>query len=372
MPDWESYELRWPVDLLRSEIAVLQAYHGTDWAARAEWLLTEAFADEQPAADFQAAQVTNWQDDWDPLQPALEIGDLRPQRQLLVEVANRADELRPALEPQPFWHQRKATAAGRQTGPDVRAAWAALVVDLQSVGYLGKVALEPCVDDGYAGPVDPILEAVIAGRLGMALLWPLHPKGWDDDSFYGLVEVIHDLIARPRARSYHSHNQCGWHYSAFAPAPGRALYRWRVNRLLERHGVPLRLADDGEDIGRLVEVVDEARAELLQRALASPPVEESVAHAVSLFRVRDATVDHKRSACAVLARILESRRSLIDEQLLRKDEGALFAIANGFDIRHSRADQHTDYDPMFLDWIFWWYLATVELTNRLLERNAPS
>lgn len=28
-----------------------------------------------------------------------------------------------------------------------------------------------------------------------------------------------------------------------------------------------------------------------------------------------------------------------------------------------------DYDPIFLDWIFWWYLATVELIDRLLARS---
>jgi hypothetical protein len=25
---------------------------------------------------------------------------------------------------------------------------------------------------------------------------------------------------------------------------------------------------------------------------------------------------------------------------------------------------------VFLDWVFWWYLATVELTDRLLTRQA--
>jgi len=27
------------------------------------------------------------------------------------------------------------------------------------------------------------------------------------------------------------------------------------------------------------------------------------------------------------------------------------------------------YDPVFLDWVFWWYLATIELTDRLLRRD---
>lgn len=26
-------------------------------------------------------------------------------------------------------------------------------------------------------------------------------------------------------------------------------------------------------------------------------------------------------------------------------------------------------DPAFLDWIFWWYLGTVELTDRIINRQ---
>ncbi len=66
--------------------------------------------------------------------------------------------------------------------------------------------------------------------------------------------------------------------------------------------------------------------------------------------------------------MLEQRRALLDAQLLSKDENALFQIANEFDLRHRRADQRDDYGDDYLDWIFWWYLGTVELTNRLLRR----
>lgn len=31
-----------------------------------------------------------------------------------------------------------------------------------------------------------------------------------------------------------------------------------------------------------------------------------------------------------------------------------------------------EYDEAFLDWIFWWYLATVELTNRLIASRNPA
>ncbi len=49
--------------------------------------------------------------------------------------------------------------------------------------------------------------------------------------------------------------------------------------------------------------------------------------------------------------------------------GALFHIANKFAIRHQNEQQLADYDPAFLDWVFWWYLGTVELTNRIIIRQ---
>lgn len=90
---------------------------------------------------------------------------------------------------------------------------------------------------------------------------------------------------------------------------------------------------------------------------------------MSQFRRRGASAHDKRSAVLTLVGILEERRELIATRVGSKDEGALFTIANQFAIRHQRRGQQGDYDPVFLDWIFWWYLATVELTDRILARD---
>lgn len=45
----------------------------------------------------------------------------------------------------------------------------------------------------------------------------------------------------------------------------------------------------------------------------------------------------KRSAIVTLAGILEERRALLKDRL-GKDEGALFEIANRYDLRHRKAD----------------------------------
>jgi hypothetical protein len=133
----------------------------------------------------------------------------------------------------------------------------------------------------------------------------------------------------------------------------------------------LQLAADGEDVGRMVRTSAPGLGELVENALASLPADDhdDVAHAVALYRSRSATRQDKRSAAVALARVLEAHRATIKRELLRKDEGTLFDIANNFDLRHRNDAQSVDYDDEFLEWIFHWYLATVRLVGRLAQRQ---
>lgn len=71
-----------------------------------------------------------------------------------------------------------------------------------------------------------------------------------------------------------------------------------MNRMLTDSGVELRLAESGDDIGRLVHIVDEARSDLLIQtpATATADVASRVDHAIALFRRRDSGHEDKRSA----------------------------------------------------------------------------
>jgi hypothetical protein len=361
MLDVADYELVWPPELFAAEARRLLdrprlAHQAIDL------LLREAFRDESAAEDLNLlADFDPWGSGPPPLAP----------RDVLAELAGSAHRIRRSSLPRPYWpqRQRREEAGPYMDAPGVRQAFADLVGDFERQGYLDQVFPRPCVDDRDGPEPDPGAE--LEKRLGIAGLWPLKPDEWDDSTFYGLIEVYHDLVSRPRERHYHDYAACGWHYSRFSATAGREVYRWKTNELLRAAGISYRLADSGEDQGRMVAIFDGGRSSLVAQALsrAQPDTAPRVHHAIALFRKRGATAEDKRSALVTLAGILEERRQLIKAELVSADEGALFHIANKFAIRHQSKQQLSDYDLAFLDWVFWWYLGTVELTNRIISRQ---
>jgi hypothetical protein len=367
MLDVTDYELVWPPELFAAEARRLISRPRLSRPAL-DLLLREAFRDESAAEDFSSltASFMAASDPWneDPPPPPSPWD-------LLTELADNAHHIRRSSAPRPYWPQRhkRQDPGPYLDAPRARRAFAGLVADLENQGYLDHVFPRQCVDDHDATEPDPAGE--LEKRLGIAGLWPLAPDSWDDSTFYGLIEVFHDLVSRPRERHHHHYAMCGWHYSHFSATAGREVYRWKANELLQAAGISYRLADSGEDQGRLVAVFDDARSMLLTDALshAQPDTATRVRHAIALVRSRGATDEDKRSALITLAGILEERRQLIKSELGSADEGALFHIANRFAIRHQNKQQFADYDPAFLDWVFWWYLGTVELTNHIIIRQ---
>ncbi len=372
------YQLVWPRALFVAEAARLLNYrHLDNWNDRCVVLLEDAFVRGEgggPLADFgelpndggfAVRHNKNSSSEWS------------VRHRFLKNLMENARELREDPPPRrPYWRQRRsgtgagADAAGISVEVLVRN-FIELVRELNFSGYLDKRFGTDCVDEGRGSGVGDRMQH----ELGVSDLWPLDfaKLAADVDLFLDVVEFLHDVCARPVVPAFfHDYNECGWHFQEFDIESGRAIYRWRVNKLLSRWDRGLRLAEDGEDVGRLVTVTDEARTDLVQSAVARGGNEaDQVRHALALFRKRGADAHAKRSAVATLALVLEERRyDVLQEAMANTDRGALFQIANGFHIRHQRADQKRDYDDFFLDWIFWVYLASIELTDRVRDEHA--
>ena len=367
------YALVWPAPLVRAELEPLLApWTGTrHWEARALLLLEEAFAESRPASELLNAG----RDDLSELVLGMGIESTgRPeQRSYLKELGRLLDDLPLAAPPRPLWserHEGKKPAEARGC-EELARHFAEMVHDLARRGYLEK-QLPQARRNGRAAAARTNRDLRdSAGFSAIGDVWPLLEtyRSWSQTQLLDLVEAFHDVVARPRLRLRSGERDL--RYDDFAIEPGRRLYRWQVNALLETSTLPIRFAEEGEDIGRLVAVTDEARAELVSTmAERRGHTGDQVRHALALFRRREANEHDKRSAIVTLYGILEQRRDLLREHLYGKDEDALFQIANKFAVRHQTASQNANYDPVFLDWVFWWYLATIELTDRLLARQS--
>ncbi|MEU2102335.1 hypothetical protein [Nocardia sp. NPDC019255] len=151
-----------------------------------------------------------------------------------------------------------------------------------------------------------------------------------------MLGYLHDHAARSRQIDFRDEgdwNESCNHYGDYDPEIGQAVFRWRMNKILERSEIGLMLSTTGSDVGMLVSSPpDPGRAELLE-ALTSRPDNEAhdaddVQRGISLFRARSAGPSDKRAAIALLYRALERRRYNVVEEAL-----------NGADARsHSMRD----------------------------------
>lgn len=361
------YWVTWPVDVFRVELEDLWARGNLD---QVKHLVEEAFQSsglsDRIEEDRRRAR-TDYVGLHQPASYALGLSDRGAEWKTASLIYRGRDSIRQTPAPKPYFANRSTTPVSAEAGVRMQRAqlsFARLVGRLDLRGYLNQAFGVDCVDEPRDDPA-PLVEE----KLGISDLWPLTPP-WTDDVFYSLVEVFHDLVARPRSTgNYHNYAECGYHYADFALKPGRGIYSYDVNELLSAHQLPYRLETRGESSGRLVSHTGDARDELVSRALArEDDAAAQVEHALSLALARDASPEAKRSAIVSLYGVLESDRDgVIKRKLKKKDEDALFNIANNFALRHHRAGQQSDYGDEFLDWIFWIALATTDLVQELKE-----
>ncbi len=331
-----------------------------EWGQEALLVLRQAFTSPAPANNFLAiAGETDLLYDY---------GEADPRVLWLRELSEAARNR--ALGPSPYHSERQHIAAPLPEWKVARQV-RSLVEKLLKDGYydatFGVRCPEPENSDGWKPSPQYELERLV----GKGDLWTADPEyEWDNADLFDFIEVFHDLAARP-TKAWYCHYCDELHPQEFSAESGQPLYRALVNRLLDKGTIDLRIAESGEDFGRMVQSAPEEMEELVNEALGGQsPDQDEIRHAVATFRHRDGTVEQRRLAIVALARIMEKRRRLLKDELLKGDEKALFQIANQFNLRHKTSSQRDDYDPEFLNWIFYWYLATITLTDRLLAKGA--
>jgi len=242
---------------------------------------------------------------------------------------------------------------------------------LCSKGYFDEAFGFCCVDLGEVpGTVGPDVENYVL-LLIRKNLWPINDRvyKYSEEDLFDLVEFLHDHVSKPTDGSLHSFADCGMHWEKFDQEEGRAEFREMLNPLLAAYSYGFEINAHGEILGM-------AGPGMQKLMHSSPPGREASVHdrmnlAINRFQRYNSSLDERRNAVRDLADVLEKLRPQAKEVLNSKDEADLFNLANNFGIRHFNEKQKTDYDQaVWLSWMFYFYLATINACLHLLERKA--
>jgi hypothetical protein len=215
----------------------------------------------------------------------------------------------------------------------------------------GRTMFDPDAPEGRLRETDFIRVFKKTGILSALSPPGTYPPGWVENDvamFFDVLEYV---------------------YSEATPEEKREDFRARVNPDLSLHDPPMEMTEAGLIVERgpdeLHDVLAEPVPEDVPAELADP-----LRHAVEQYRRRGASEQDKRSALKNLADVLEPLRDEIDEYLLPADERALFELANKFYLRHNNREQQRQYDgDVWLDWMFYVYVATARALIAVLDRD---
>jgi hypothetical protein len=256
---------------------------------------------------------------------------------------------------------------------DLKRVFKAQFDQLESEGYFQECLGFECVDAGFVpGSIGTDLQAELLLTLRKPNLWPVHSTidDWSEDDLFDMVEFLHDHISKPTKRYFHNYSGCGWHCSEFDRDAGRLEYRQKINRLLRAYDSGFELSEQGE----ILALSPTGFEPLLDAPLPHSDTKNVTARveaAIHKFRRHRSSIEDRRDAVRDLADVLEYLRPKLKEVLVSKDEQDLFNIANNFGIRHHREGQKTDYDKaIWLSWVFYFYLATIQAAVRLIEKSS--
>ena len=281
------------------------------------------------------------------------------------------------------------------TTEDLARALTKTVDEMWKRGYMQEWHGFTCVDAGdIDGRAAMELADHIEAETGWRSAWPLPEPLIDvdtvedviipddqwarieqsaEDEVFDLIEYFHGHVSQgieDHERSHlHTWEGCGWHFGAFDPAPAQALFRQRMNRTLTKYRSGFRVNQNGQ----IERTADEGLDQLIDAVLPTkdPDIAQRVAGAIALYRNRGRTDEDLRLAVRELFDVLEKLRPEVKQEMLSKDEGDLFNIANNFTIRHLNQKQKSNYDSgIWHQWMFYVNLSTIHVITRLMNRKA--
>jgi hypothetical protein len=266
----------------------------------------------------------------------------------------------------------KHSTKGRIDFELLRDLFKDLYFEFANKGHFQQALGFSCVDREFIpGLAGDNVSAYVLRKLKKRKIWPVHvfADHYSEDDLFDLVEFLFDHAAKGVKGTFHSFNDCGYHYDTFDRAAGQDEFRDGVTELLCDYAVGFELSPAGEIL-----TLPQVGLDGLYSAELPPfdkdNVEARVSAAVLKFRRRGSSLDDRRDAIRDLADVLEFLKPQLKETLVHSDESDLFNIANNFGIRHHNTRQKTGYDKsVWFSWMFYYYLATIHACLHLLKRK---
>lgn len=239
-------------------------------------------------------------------------------------------------------------------------------------GYFQKSFGFDCTDGFQAGDVGYDVDAYASLGLRTEGAFPPNPdRLYTEPQLFDLVEFLWDHVAKPLSGWEHDYMGCGYHYREFDFPQGREELRRQINEMLADYSGGWTLSAKGEVLSVGEPGLDAIFDASIPSVGDEVRVRARVVDAVAKFRRYPGLLSDRRDAVRTLVEVLEYLRPQLKKVLVGQDESDLFNLANRFGIRHNDPDQKVDYDQnIWLSWMFYYYLATVHASLRLIERQA--
>ncbi len=194
-----------------------------------------------------------------------------------------------------------------------------------------------------------------------------------EEHVFDALEFLFDHVSRPGAwTSLTSDTGFNYYdYDGYDKAAGQADFREHANIFLADYGSGYELTEEGLILAQGTEGLQyilDAHIPAYEEA----NVDSKVRGAIVKWRNRALSLDEKRSAIRDLADVFEwlKKARNLSAVLAKKDESAIFELANNFAIRHHDPKQKSNYDrAIWYSWIFHFYLATYHAAIRLLIKH---
>jgi hypothetical protein len=236
--------------------------------------------------------------------------------------------------------------------------------ELSNNGYFSEAFGYECVDlgDVCGTIIDPELDIMLKTRKDN--LWPIYvniPK-YSEDDLFDVIEYLFTIVSKPLEGYRHDYAGCGMHWSVFSKEEGQQLFHQKVSHLLSIYSNPYEFSLSGDVLRK----ADKGFSTILEADIRTDDekVRERVDLAISKYRLHGSTPDDRRQAVRELSDVLEYLRPSMKIHLNKKDESDLFNIINNFGVRHYNSLQQNDYDSLWLNWMFYVFLATIHVILR--------